>query len=145
MLTQGKCEYTRSPSQKGFTRKKISSHKYRDSFFKSEKKPRRDNSTAVISHRSSLTLLEERKDAFGTPITKGSRKHRVTFIDDLKKTNIADISEIKEVENQTSKEENKYVIKYRKSNEEKEKDDDKETIQRKEEGEIVKCRGCIIF
>ena len=144
MLTQGKCEYTHSPSQKGSSsKKKISSHKYRDSFFKSEKKPRRDNSTAVVSHRSSLTLLEERKDAFGTPITKGSRKHKVTFIDDIKKTNKADISEIKEAENQTPKEENKYVIRIKKSNEEKE--DSKETIQRREEGEIVKCRGCIIF
>lgn len=145
MLTQGKCEYTHSPGQKrSSSKRKISSHKYRDSFFK-EKKPRRDNSTALISHRSSLTLIEERKDAFGTPITKGSRKHKVTFIDDIKKTNIADISEIKEAENQgTKEEENKYVIKYKKTNEEKIKEEYTNNRKR-EEGEIVKCRGCLIF
>ena len=40
------------------SRRKISSYKYRDSFFKSDQKPRRDNSTTFFTDKVSLMIKE---------------------------------------------------------------------------------------
>ena len=80
--------------------KRISSYKYRKCFFKSPTakplQPRRENSS-VITSRTSLNLPDIRRfDAYGTPIKKGGRTHKVTFVDQLQNTNIAQIQIIKE-------------------------------------------------
>lgn len=53
----------------------------------------------VHSQRPSLILTAEklkindgiRRDAFGTPITKNSHSHQVTFIDDVSRNNLAEV------------------------------------------------------
>ena len=79
-------------------KKKLSAYKYRDHFFKSptkdqQCKPRRENST--ITPRTSRYKDIFRYDAYGTPITKGGC-HKVTFIDQVLKTNFAQIHVIQE-------------------------------------------------
>ena len=88
---------TKSPNTRT---KRISSYKYRKCFFKSPTakplQPRRENSS-VITSRTSLNLPDIRRfDAYGTPIKKGGRTHKVTFVDQLQNTNIAQIQIIKE-------------------------------------------------
>lgn len=137
------------------SRRKISSYKYRDSFFKSDQKPRRDNSTNFFTDRVSLMIKDNRLDAFGTPIKKGGKKHKVTFIDELKKTGIAEISEFQDCENLSPKgDTNKYIINTKKvsdskvisySNNTNYKNFSKENGRIKERGEDVKCKACSIF
>ena len=49
-----------------------------------------------------LYFLPKRVDRFGSPITKGGKKHKVTFIDKITKKNFADVIKI-----ESFKEENK--------------------------------------
>ena len=90
-------DITKSPNTRT---KRISSYKYRKCFFKSPTakplQPRRENSSLITS-RTSLNLPDIRRfDAYGTPIKKGGRTHKVTFVDQLQNTNIAQIQIIKE-------------------------------------------------
>ena len=134
-------------------KRKISAYKYRENFFKSENKTRRsvsNNSTDIFSYRSIsiiLILLQKtspRKDFYGTPITKESRKHKVTFKDEIKRGELVDISMIKETDNLPCSK--KYIINRKPRNEE---DlivySSNKVNSSKEEGEKVVCQACIIF
>ena len=136
------------------SRRKISSYKYRDSFFKSDQKPRRDNSTTFFTDKVSLMIKENRIDAFSTTIKKGRKKHKVTFIDEIKKIEIAEISEIQDCDNLSPQAaSNKYIINTRKVSDSKiisystndYKNFSKENGKTKERGEDVKCQACSIF
>lgn len=129
-------------------KRKISAYKYRENFFKSENKTRRsvsNNSTDIFSYRSiSLSYSTQRKDFYGTPITKESRKHKVTFKDEIKRGELVDISMIKETDNLPCSK--KYIINRKPRNEE---DlivySSNKVNSSKEEGEKVVCQACIIF
>lgn len=129
-------------------KRKISAYKYRENFFKSENKTRRsvsNNSTDIFSYRSiSLSYSIQRKDFYGTPITKESRKHKVTFKDEIKRGELVDISMIKETDNLPCSK--KYIINRKPRNEE---DlivySSNKVNSSKEEGEKVVCQACIIF
>ena len=89
---------TRTPKKR-----KISAYKHREKFFKSENKARRSTSnysTDIFSYRSiPFSYSITRKDFYGTPITKESRKHRVTFKDEINKGELVDVYIIKETDN----------------------------------------------
>lgn len=129
-------------------KRKISAYKYRENFFKSENKTRRsvsNNSTDIFSYRSTpLSYSIQRKDFYGTPITKESRKHKVTFKDEIKRGELVDISMIKETDNLPCSK--KYIINRKPRNEE---DlivySSNKVNSSKEEGEKVVCQSCIIF
>ena len=129
-------------------KRKISAYKYRENFFKSENKTRRsvsNNSTDIFSYRSiPLSYSIQRKDFYGTPITKESRKHKVTFKDEIKRGELVDISMIKETDNLPCSK--KYIINRKPRNEE---DlivySSNKVNSSKEEGEKVVCQACIIF
>lgn len=131
-------------------RRKISAYKYREKFFKSENKVRRSTSnysTDIFSYRSiPISYSINRKDYYGTPITKESKKHRVTFKDEIKKGELVDVSIIRETDNhpyskkciinkQQKKEDGIVFYSSRKDN----------TSKRKEKGEKVLCQACMIF
>ena len=129
-------------------KRKISAYKYRKNFFKSENKTRRsvsNNSTDIFSYRSTpLSYSIQRKDFYGTLITKDSRKHKVTFKDEIKRGELVDISMIKETDNLPCSK--KYIINRKPRNEE---DlivySSNKVNSSKEEGEKVVCQACIIF
>ena len=142
---------TKSPNTRT---KRISSYKYRECFFKSPTakplQPRRENSSAITS-RTSLNLPDIRRfDAYGTPIKKGGRTHKVTFVDQLQNTNIAQIQIIKEEKQSFSSyhkairnnnlclENGKMIMKknsFRVNNKE----------EKKTQQTNLKCEACLIF
>ena len=132
---------TRTPKKR-----KISAYKHREKFFKSENKARRSTSnysTDIFSYRSiPFSYSITRKDFYGTPITKESRKHRVTFKDEINKGELVDVYIIKETDNKRFKlnkkhkrEEDIVVYSSKKVN----------SSKRKEKGEKVMCKACVVF
>lgn len=127
-------------------KRKISAYKYRENFFKTENKARRsasNYSTDIFSYRSiPLSYSIIRKDYYGTPITKDSRKHKVTFKDQIKKGKLVDVSLIEETYNKPCSK--KYIINTKQRNEEDIVVYSSRKVN-KEEGEKVVCQACMIF
>lgn len=48
----------------------------------------------VINKSKSADLLLERKDQFGKRIKKGGKKHRITFIDQVKGEQLAEVHQV---------------------------------------------------
>ena len=65
--------------------KRKSVFKYRDTFFKVK-----DN---VVDNDGDIDK-DERVDAFGNPIRKGKRKHKVSFSDEVSKGKLVDVIEL---------------------------------------------------
>lgn len=131
-------------------KRKISAYKYRENFFKSENKTRRsvsNNSTDIFSYRSiPLSYSIQRKDFYGTPITKESRKQKVTFKDEIKRGALVDISMIEETDNLPYRK--KYIINRKPKYEEDLVVYSSKKVyssKNKEEEEKVVCQACIIF
>ena len=136
---------TRTPKKR-----KISAYKHREKFFKSENKARRSTSnysTDIFSYRSiPFSYSSTRKDFYGTPITKESRKHRVTFKDEINKGELVDVYIIKETDNKPySKKSN--INKKHKREEDIVVHSSKKvnSSKRKEKGEKVMCKACVVF
>ena len=111
----------------------MSYYKYRECFFKSPSpKPLRRENSSIHTSRTSLNFPDIRRfDAYGTPIKKGGRTHKVTFVDQVQKTNIAKVKIIKQ-DNPTKV--NNKIIKntFRVNN-------------KKYSQTNLKCEGCSIF
>ena len=67
--------------------KRKSVFKYRDTFFKVK-----DN--VVDNEGDNNNDKDERVDAFGNPIKKGKRKHKVSFSDEVRKGKLVDVIEL---------------------------------------------------
>lgn len=88
-----------SKESKG-NRKRVSSFKYRESTSKSPEKPniRRSGSIYLSDPTLSMNILIKtngnRKDAYGTSICKGSKRHKVSFIDQIAQVKLVNYLDI---------------------------------------------------
>jgi hypothetical protein len=69
--------------------KRKSVFKYRDTFFKVK-----DNVGNSKGDNNNDNDKDERVDAFGNPIRKGKRKHKVSFSDEVSKGKLVDVIEL---------------------------------------------------
>lgn len=96
MSSETKKVFEPIPKNEASIKKIVNSYKYRDQFFRPRSKQRiKVKSKTGIKHKT-FQNKEKRKDAFGTPIQKGGKVHKVSFIDEIKKKDLAEISDIKE-------------------------------------------------
>ena len=118
--------------------KRKSVFKYRDTFFKVK-----DN---VVDNEGDNDK-DERVDAFGNPIRKGKRKHKVSFSDEVSKGKLVDVIEL--CKTYKSNKNNKCCDDNNNNNHNNTSSKRNVSIQRNErkdnQKENVKCESCVLY
>ena len=115
--------------------KKKNGFKYRDTFFKVK-----DN--VVDNEDGNNNDKDERVDAFGNPIRKGKRKHKVSFSDEVSKGKLVDVIELCKTYKTSNK--NKYCD--NNNNTSSKRNVSLQRNERKDnQKENVKCESCVLY
>ena len=118
--------------------KRKSVFKYRDTFFKVK-----DN----VGNSKGDNNKDERVDAFGNPIRKGKRKHKVSFSDEVSKGKLVDVIEL--CKTYKSNKNNKCCDDNNNNNHNNTSSKRNVSIQRNErkdnQKENVKCESCVLY
>ena len=106
--------------------------KYRDTFFKVK-----DN----VVDNDNINDKEERVDAFGNPIRKGKRKHKVSFSDEVSKGKLVEVIELCT----TYKCNNKNNKCYNNNNSSRRYVPLQQNERQDNQKENVKCESCVLY
>ena len=118
--------------------KKKSEFKYRDTFFKVK-----DN---VGDSEGNDNDKEERVDAFGNPIRKGKRKHKVSFSDEVSKGKLVDVIELCKSYKISNKNKNNKCCGDNNNNISGKRYGGVQRNERKDcQKENVKCESCVLY
>ena len=116
--------------------------KYRDTFFKVK-----DN---VVDSEGNDNDKDERVDAFGNPIRKGKRKHKVSFSDEVSKGKLVDVIELCKSYKSNNNKNNKCCGDNNNNNNNNNTSSKRNvSLQRNErkdnQKENVKCESCVLY
>ena len=145
MSSDIKIIFEQIPKSDASIKKTINSYKYRDQFFRPRSKPRSSGILKSATKHRTFRSNEKRKDAYGTPIQKGGKVHKVSFIDEIKKGGIGGMSEIEGTNRSVPEINSKYNSKdsdYKINHNIHSYNYNKDIIEKKVE---IKCKACSIF